>query len=194
MLTKLLSGAEHWPASDPTMTNKKQIVDAVNFLIESPKSGRLINEMRGIIAKWKTRPVVYAGDMVILNAMLDVGIENIEAFEKLVTLIEERRKMVPQSRRLDYQKNLMRDRRLRGNKAVELHELTSKKTLTTGERKKYLDGLQARWAKARQEFIASKGELSWKDRNAASQEFWSTIDRQLDANLATARRGGKPVA
>ena len=169
------------------MVDKKKVVEAVNFLITSPNYAKLINEMTGIIERWDTHPMAYGGKLSMLNAMLDVGLENREAFERLLKLVEGKRHLLPQTKRTDYQRQLMRDRRARLAKAMELSEMTSG-PMTPSQRKMREKELQTRWASARTEYIAKKGKLSWSERNDASNEFWRMIDRQLDANLATARR------
>ena len=169
------------------MVDKKKVTEAVNFLITSPNYAKLINEMTNIIERWDTHPMAYGGKLSMLNAMIDVGLENRDAFEKLLKLIEGKRKLLPQTKRTDYQRNLMRDRRARLAKAMELAETTTG-PMSPAQRKQREKELQARWASARTEFIAKKGHLSWAERNNASNEFWQMIDRQLDANLVAARR------
>lgn len=170
------------------MSQKSKVVEAVNFLIESPNYTRLIKEMTDIIERWDTHPMVYGGQLAILNAVIDVGLENREAFERLIKLMDEKRKLIPTVKRMDYQRDLMRDRRIRANKAIELHELTHG-SMTTSQKAQFTKDLQARWRKARDEFIKAKGDLGWAERNAAAGEFWADVDRKLDINLATARRG-----
>lgn len=170
------------------MASRQRVVEAVNYLIEAPNYTSLINEITKIVETWDTHPMVYGGKLECLNAMIDVGLESRTAFESLIELIEGRRKLIPQARRVDYQRDLMRERRAREAKAVELQELVKGVTLKGKPKSQYLAELRGRWRKARDEFIAAKGELSWKQRNDAANEFWDTIDRQLDANLREARR------
>lgn len=169
------------------MTNRQKIVEAMNQLIVSPNYAKLINEMTQIIERWDTQPMVYGGAMASLNALVDVGLENRDAFEKLLKLAEEKRKLLPQTKRTDYQRNLMRERRARVAKALELAEMTTGR-MTPTQRKEREKAMTDHWRQARQDFIAAKGEISWAERNAASNEFWSMIDRQLDANLQQARK------
>lgn len=187
LLTSPLSCETEYIRTLDPMIDKRKIVQAMNHLIVAPNYAKLINEMTQIIERWETHPMVYGGKLEMLNALIDVGLENRDAFEKLLKLIEDKRRLVPQTKRTDYQRQLMRERRARVAKALELAELTSGK-LTTTQRKEREAALTDRWRQARQEFIDAKGELSWAERNAASNEFWDMIDRQLDANLRKARR------
>lgn len=170
------------------MADRKQIVEAVNFLILHEKYTKLIREITDIIERWDTHPMAYEGQLKPLNAMIDVGLESREAFEKLVELIEQRRMQLPNTKRVDYMRDLMRERRARVAKALELHELTEGPIMTKKQREQISDQLQRRWGEARKKFIKAKGRLSWKERNTVSGEFWETVDRQLDDSLKAARR------
>lgn len=167
-----------------------RVVDAVNFLIEAPNYAALINEMTKIIETWDTHPMAYGGRLACLNAMVDVGLHNREAFERLVKLVEDKRKLLPSVRRTDYQRDLMRERRARMAKALELHELQFG-TVRGAARMQATQDIQTRWSRARSQFLAAKGEMSWLERNEATREFWESIDRNLDINLAQARNSRK---
>lgn len=169
--------------------DRQQIVDAVNYLIQSDNYTRLINEITEIIEKWATHPMAYDGNLKCLNAMIDVGLESRDAFENLVQLIERKRRLIPVIKRVDYQRDLMRERRARFAKALELHELRSgKKFRNAVEKKLITDELRKKWAEERAGFISDLGKVSWKERNAASGEFWERLDLQLDESLRDARR------
>lgn len=168
------------------MSNKR-VVDAVNFLIEAPNYSALIQEMTKIIEKWDTHPMSYGGHLACLNALLDVGLHNRHAFERLVALIEEKRRSHPKMRRTDYQRDLMRDRRARLAKALALHEARFG-PLRGAARIAEAKAIQDRWNAAKREFLTEKGELGWVERNEATAAFWKKIDTQLDANLKTTTR------
>lgn len=165
----------------------QRIVNGVNYLIEAANFSALSGELTRIIETWDTHPMVYSGKLAPLNALIDVGLQSREAFEKLIDMAEDRRKSIPRARRVDYQRDLMRERRARIAKAVELNEKLHG-PIRGVERNKYVTELQTRWRRARDKFIADKGDLDWKARNDAANEFWEMIDRQLDQNLADARR------
>lgn len=168
------------------MTSRR-VTEAVNLLIEAPNYAALINEITRFIETWDTHPMVYGGHLACLNALIDVGLTNRTAFEQLVQLINQKRREHPAIKRVDYQRELMRDRRARIAKALELHETKFGK-LRGAARMAEMKSIQERWAQARKEFMANKGPLDWKGRNMAAAEFWDVIDRNLDENLAQARR------
>lgn len=164
----------------------ERLVEAINYLIEAPQYVALSGELRRIIETWDTHPMVYGGRLSILNAVVDVGLNSAEAFDKLMRLVERKRALRPAVKRTTYQRDLMRDRRSRMRKAIMLHELQYG-PLRGEARTSKMKSIQDRWAKSRHEFLADKGVISWKDRNAAAQEFWDGIDRRLDINLQEAR-------
>lgn len=167
------------------MNAKQRVVEAVNHMIAAPNYSKLLGEINGIIANWDSHPMTYGGHLSCLNALIDVGLANRTAFDKLVDLIEQKRRLIPEAKRVDYQRTLMQERRSRLAKALVLHEAKAGK-LTGPARKKAMTEIQARWKVARDQSIAAKGELSWKERNEAAQEFWEMIDRQLDENVSDA--------
>lgn len=166
----------------------KLLAEAVNFLIQSDRYVLLMREITEIVERWDTHPMAYDGHLSCLNALIEIGLESREAFENVVTLIEQRRKSIPEIKRVDYQRALMQERRARIAKALELHERSGKTIINSGERKALAEKIQKRWAKEKQEFIKSKGPLSWKERNAAMNEFWKKIDATLDENLRDKRK------
>lgn len=175
------------------MVSRAQVTEAVNYLIGSDSYARLVKEMENVIERWHERPMVYAGDLAVLNALIDVGVENREAFNRLIELVEQKRKLLPELRRVDYQRELMRERRAREAKAIELHELTTGRKIVGKERDKFVKELRARWRRERDAYIRSKGKLDWSARNAAANEFWTMVDHKLDANLRGAQaRTPKP--
>lgn len=169
--------------------DREKVVEAVNYLIQSDNYTRLINEMTEIIEKWDMHPMAYDGSLKCLNALIDVGLESRDAFEKLVDLIERKRKLVPVIKRVDYQRDLMRERRARFAKALEIQELRSgKKFKSAAERKKHSDKLRKQWSEERAKYISAKGKLSWKERNVVSGKFWDHLDATLDKELREARK------
>lgn len=163
-----------------------RVNDAVNFLIDAPTYASLINEMTRIIETWDTHPMSYGGHLACLNAMLDVGLQNRAAFERLVQLIEDKRKEMPAGKR-DYQRDLMRSRRARMAMALELHE-RKYGPLRGAARMSETQAIQGRWMAAKRQFLANKGVMDWKQRNEATQEFWQQVDHNLELNLRNAQK------
>jgi hypothetical protein len=167
--------------------SRDRVLAAVNFLIEAPNYAALIQEMTKIIERWDTRPMAYSGHLACLNAMLDVGLQSREAFERLVQLIERKRAAHPKVRRTDYQRNLMQARRARMARALALYEARNG-TLTAETRERETKAIQARWNAAKRDYMLSQGATTWEERNAATKAFWEIVDRKLEQNLRAARR------
>lgn len=169
-----------------TMTKKEDVVAAVNYLIHAKDCTARVNEITEIVDRWDERPMIYAGHLMQLNSLIDIGVEDRDALNKLIQLVGERRKLIPAMRRVDYQRDLMRERRARISKAVELQEMLygkmDKKTRTRFEK-----DITSRWGVALKDYLKKKGKLTWEQRNEARREFWKTIDRNLDQNIRAER-------
>lgn len=169
-------------------TDTKKITEAVNYLIASPSYARLANEMTNIIERWDMHPMVYGPKLDCLNALIDVGLANRDAFEALLRLVQRKRAALPRAKRQDYQRNLMRERRSRVNKAIALRERTFGR-MTKFKRQEYAQDLQARWNEEKSKWLEERAPKKWAERNEAIAAFWQHIDRTLDNNLAQLRKG-----
>jgi hypothetical protein len=89
--------------------------------------------------------------------------------------------------RADYQRELMRERRAREYKALELHELATGMRLSGEERKKYLDERWFGWTLGKKKSLAADENLTWKERNEAARAYWAGVDCALDKQLEVAR-------
>lgn len=169
-------------------TDTKKITEAVNLMIAAPNYARLANEMTNIIERWETHPMVYGGKLDCLNALIDVGLANREAFEQLLRLVQRKRGQMPKAKRQDYQRNLMRERRTRVAKAIALREGMFGR-MTKFKREEYTKDLQSRWNEEKTKWLAERSPQKWAERNEAIAAFWQHIDRNLDNNLAQLKRG-----
>lgn len=89
--------------------------------------------------------------------------------------------------RLVYQNTTMMERRARLAKAIEIYRRAGH-TFSNITRAKTESRQIAHWAAQRQAYLdkvkASRGgKLSWEERNAAIEKFWSAIDAKLDEQL-----------
>lgn len=167
-------------------TNIERLTEAANFLIASPDYAKLANEMTTIIERWHSHPMVYGQKLDVLNSVVDLGLANRDAFEALLKFVQKKRAQLPQAKRQDYQRELMRQRRGRLAKAVALRE-AEYGPMTAHRKKEYTKEVQARWAREREEFLKARGKLTWEQRNDAIAAFWQGIDNRLDVNLRHAR-------
>ena len=163
-----------------------RVTEAVNHLIEAADYAVRAQEMTRSIENPRER-VDYTGSLACLNALLDLGVANRDAFERLLKLVEEKRMDNPAVSKRDYQKLIMRDRRKRMAKALLLHE--ARQGPLKGEaRTLEMASIRARWAKAKTEYLVTRETATGADRLDATRDFWAMVDRQLDANVANLHR------
>lgn len=162
------------------------LVEAVNLLIASSTYSALAQEMTRIV-EGAAPDVAYDADLIPLNALVALGRQDRNAFERLLDLVEEKRKEDPKTAKVDYQRDLMRTRRQRMAKALLMHEARSG-ALRGAARKAEMASIRERWTRAKAQFIVDRDASSAKERAQATQDFWAMVDRQLDANIANLHR------
>ncbi len=168
--------------------DKQKIAAALSLLAESKSFVTRVRQIEEIIEGWEDTPLLFGGALEPLNSLVDVGLQNRTAFDKLIELARNKRRLIPATKRVDYQRELMREKRARLNRAVKLEELVRGSPLTGDARVKYKAAVQQRWMHERNAFIAKRGDLSWKERNEAANEFWSQVDAQLQKDTAEAQQ------
>jgi hypothetical protein len=166
---------------------KAELKDAVDLLAEAGNYAALRRELMELIATKETMPRMFAGWLEPLNALIRLEAQSDEAFDGVLELVEGRRKTAPETSKVDYQRDYMRQRRARLNTAVQLEELERGSRLSPAARTTFKRVTMKRWMKARDAFIASRGELDWKQRNEVTGEFWEQLDTQLEHNLIDAK-------
>lgn len=167
--------------------DKAKIAEGLSLLVETKAFAQRVRQINQIVDEWEQAPLVFAGTLEPLNALVDVGLTNRPALVKLITLAASKRRSVPLTKRVDYQRELMREKRERVYRAIKLEELVRGVPLRGEQRKVYMRDVQTKWMKDRNAFIAAKGDLSWKDRNEAAGEFWRQLDAQLAKDLEEAQ-------
>jgi hypothetical protein len=168
--------------------DKSRVVEGLKLLIHAKDYNKRVRQIGEIIADWDDTPMLFAGALEPLNALIDVGLVNRAALDRMLDLATNKRREIPAAKRVDYQRDLMRAKRERLYRAIELEELVRGSKLKGDAKKKYMHDTQAMWMSERNRFIASKGNLTWKERNAAANEYWAQVDERLDKDLAEARQ------
>lgn len=162
------------------------IVEAVNLLIAAENYSALAAEMTRRIED-RASEIEYGQGLLPLNALVDLGRRDRNAFERVLKLVDGKRREDPKSAKRDYQRDLMRERRQRMAKAILLHEARSG-ALRGADRKTEMESVRQRWTRAKAQFIVDRGATSAEERTQATRAFWAMVDRQLDANLANLQR------
>lgn len=170
--------------------------EAVNFLIASRDYVALIREIESIRDNWEDRRVYFGGDKECLNSVVQLCITDEDGYNRVKHLIDTKRKLVPEAKRNDYQREFMRQLRARVAKAIKIESLIEGVRYFTPDSKAERERrLRKAWADRKEQFIAEHGELSWKERNELSKVFWEGIDIELEQMYQEAQEleGHKPV-
>jgi uncharacterized iron-regulated protein len=173
----------------------QKVAEAITYLSHLEEIRPVEREMRDILSNCDTFPMLYEGEKAVLNPLMEVGASDITAFNLLVQHAYEKRKDVPELKRRVYSAEKMNSIRQRQYRALDLEELRTGNRPTGAKRKEYLAKLQARWAQARDEYVAAQSPASWHERNQAIAEFWQRLDTTLAASIADLRkkRGLRPT-
>jgi len=138
------------------------------------------------VAGWSKRQIRFVGNDEALNCLVDLGVESEEALQNVFALVERKRRSVPTAKKVDYQRDYMRQRRKRVMLATKLEEIVTGKRLSGDERTSFAAALVAEWTKQRELELAKSPTADWKERNEIVAEFWETIDRRLEAEFEKA--------
>jgi len=163
-----------------------RIAVAQKILVETKYFAQDVKNIYDVVDKYHKLPRVFGDPFESYNALVRAGVENREVLDNLIQDVSERRRLIPEARRRDYQRELMRERRERIRKSTELEELLRGR-MTPRNRKSFAIEAQRRWHVDRDRFIAAQGDQSWAGRNTATQNFWREFDRSLDEKLAVER-------
>lgn len=168
--------------------DKEAVKAAVEYLIETKRYVEQKKYVLETIHNWPKRQIRFNGEDAPMNVLVDLGLDSAEALTNVFALIERKRRTVPTAKKMDYQRDYMRQRRHRIMKAIKLEEIVRGKRMTDAERTTYSASVLAGWTKRREEAIAKHPEASWKERNQIAGEFWESVDKQLDNDLVEAQK------
>lgn len=160
--------------------DKSAIKTAVECLI---KTTRYIEQKKYVIETvdgWSKRQIRFVGEDDPLNALVDLGLESTEALDNVFALIERKRRAIPRVKKIDYQRDYMRQRRKRIMLATRLEQIVSGKKMDADERAAFGVAVMAEWTKQREDELAKFPAADWKERNEIVAQFWETIDRRLE--------------
>lgn len=166
--------------------DKSAIKTAVECLI---KTNRYIEQKKYVaetVDGWSKRQIHFAGDDEPLNALVELGLESQEALANVFALIERKRRTIPTAKKMDYQRDYMRQRRNRITVATKLEQIVSGKKMNAEERAAFAATLMADWTKQREAELAKYPTADWKERNEIVGRFWEAIDTRLTAELTKA--------
>lgn len=168
--------------------DKEAVKSAVEYLIGIKRYVEQKKYVLETISNWPKRQILFVGDDAPMNALVELGLDSNEALVNVFALIERKRKTVPNSKKMDYQRDYMRQRRQRIVKATKLEEIVRGKRMSDTERVAYQAMLLADWTKRREAAIAKHPEATWKEKNELAGTFWESVDKQLERDLTEANK------
>lgn len=168
--------------------DKAAVKAAVEYLIETKRYVEQKKYVLETISNWSKRQIRFAGEDAPMNALVELGLDSEEALTNVLALVERKRRTVPNSKKMDYQRDYMRQRRQRIVKALKLEEIVRGAKMTEADRAAYSAATLAEWTKRREAVIAKHPEASWKERNEIAGQFWESVDKQLEHDLAEAKK------
>lgn len=156
---------------------------AVQYLVDSSYFHQHTRKLRSTVGKPRSMP--FKADAEVLNELLLIGRQNLQAMENLIEVAE-----VKRSGRNEYQRQYMAAKRQRDRKVVEFEERVLGKKLAPEARIQVLHRQYKVWNKERDALLAANPGLAWGDRNAKLKEFWDTKERELNALIEEAKVNG----
>jgi hypothetical protein len=177
-LVKTMHHEDDWISYD-----LQRAQNAVRYLVETAYFPHRVRALRGNVSKPRRLP--FKDDAEVLNELLIIGRQNLQAMENLIALAERKR-----DTRNDYQRDFMRQKRHRERLAVRVEEIRLRRKLTSNERYQYLQSMYEQWNKARDAAV-SKWERKFVDstnRQPTNLEkfeyiksYWDKVDSLMES-------------
>lgn len=146
---------------------------AVQFLVDSSYFHLHVIKLRNNASKDK--PDLFHDDAEVLNELLDIGRQNPQAMENLITVAE-----VKRDDRNAYQRQYMAAKRQRDRKVVQLEELLAGRKLPHDTRVRVLHSQYEVWNRERDALLRQHEGIGWTERNALLKEFWARKESEID--------------
>ena len=159
---------------------------AVQFLVDDSYFAGHVRKLRNFAQKPRAKP--FKDEAEVLNELLVIGRQNIQAMENLIDVANQKR-----DDRNEYQRKFMAKKRARDNIVVKIQELKLGKKLSLDERKDVLLVQYANWETEKEAEIARHPDATWEERNELKRQFWDQIDAVLPEVLEAAQEQFSPV-
>jgi len=178
------------------VSDKQQLADAVNDLIESSDAAKCHKQLMGVYdVAAKDIPVRLAGRLAVLNPLLELMLADYDAADRVLELVDRKRSeagLEPLGGagfdRDKYMREMMATKRARQRRLVELwNQLRPAKDALKGIARMNFERLHAaRWQEVRQEredaLRERKGSrLTVEERTEIIAQLWRDVDAELEA-------------
>jgi hypothetical protein len=160
---------------------------AVEYLVNTPYFPHRVRGLRGNVKKPRALP--YKDEEEVLNELLVIGRQSLQAMENLIAMAEYKRDVD----RVGYQRQYMADMRRRQRKAAQLEERRIGRKMNLDERVAFAHEVQGVWMEERDAYILKRvaqfktqyqEEPTFDDKRAFIDQFWEIKEKELDAMLA----------
>lgn len=156
---------------------------AVQFLVDSPYFKHHATKLRNTVEKPRALP--FKDDAEVLNELLIIGRQNLQAMENLISVAE-----VKRSNKNDYQREYMAAKRQRDRKVLQLEALMSGKEVAPQLRDHVLAQQYTIWEREKARELKQHPGASWIERNEITRGFWARVEAELDALIEEAKASG----
>lgn len=150
---------------------------AVQMLVHVSHFDDYVKTLKKHVAKPRAMP--YKGDKEVLNELLKIGRQDVGALDRLIEVARFKRDD-KNTKAVEYQRQFMAAKRQRDLKAIHFEEMMKGKKLSLEERRKLLLKQYEVWNKEKDQFLATQGDVSWKERNTLIREYWKMKEEELD--------------
>jgi hypothetical protein len=183
---------------------KQELLAAVNMLITSPDAHQLLDATEAVSRIAGAHPVKLTGDAAPMNALVRLRIEDPDAWDRVLNLIEQRRLEMgfdPLRTKADgydkvaYMRQFMEQKRERQKVAVEIENLIrgERDALRGNARLEFMRRQSQRWKEQRDAYLdrakvqLKTTTLTREQMQAALAQFWEVVDADLDQRLKQAK-------
>lgn len=166
--------------------NHDRARQAVQFLVDDSYFNGHVRKLRNFVTKPRAKP--FKEEAEVLNELLVIGRQNLQAMENLIDIANQKR-----DDRNEYQRKFMAKKRARDNVVIKVQELKLGKKLSIDERKDVLLVQYANWETEKEAELARYPEATWDERNEIKRQFWEQIDAVLPEVLEAAQEQFAPV-
>lgn len=167
--------------------NHDRARQAVQFLVDHSYFAGHVKKLRNYATKPRAMP--FKDEAEVLNELVVIGRQNIQAMENLISIAEQKR-----DDRNEYQRKFMAKKRARNNIVISIQELKLGKKLSLDERKDVLLVQYANWEAEKEAELARYPDATWDERNEIKRQFWDQLDAMLPEVLEAAKEQFSPVA
>ena len=177
--------------------HRENLLAAANILINHPDAQHLYETMVAVADLSRQFPIQLTGPAEPLNPLLEVRLDAVDVYERIIALVEEKRRAVgyePLQRQADdkfdkneYMREFMERKRQRQRRATDIENMMrpERDRLRGRARLDFMDRQSARWKDeldARLERVrqAHNGRIPKAVLQLTREQFWQNVDRQLD--------------